>query len=140
MRKDKIEKGGIMKRRIVSLIMILTIPFVVASCDGNNDTGKDSTTVTPSASKYIPGNYEARAAGYGGDIMVTVELSENKIEAITAAGPDETQDIGTKAIDSLPTEMVDKQTAQVDVVTGATVTSNGIIDAASTAILDGTVK
>ena len=48
---------------------------------------------------------------------------------LAACGKTETPDIGGKAIAELPAEMIKGQTYEVDAISGATITSNGMKDA-----------
>lgn len=74
-------------------------------------------------------NAEARigeADGYGGRLRVEVLMDGAQIRSIRVAEHHETEGVGTKAIDALPDAMVRANTAEVDSVTGATVTSNAL--------------
>ena len=74
--------------------------------------------------------------GYGGkdSITVTVMLKDGKISNVTASGPNETQGIGSNAIEKMPALMVEKNSITVDGVTGATISSTGILQAAEAAL------
>ncbi len=61
-------------------------------------------------------------------------MSGGKIVDVKAEGANETQGIGTNAIDQLPGKIVEANSADVEVVSGATVTSNAIIEAVKSAI------
>ena len=54
---------------------------------------------------YTPGVYSATAQGFGGDVTVTVEVSENEIVSVEAVGEGETAGIGSNAIEMLPTKL-----------------------------------
>lgn len=116
-------------------------------------TGKSSTASTapaapapaaaappqaPEVSKgiYTAGSYTASARGFGGDVEVTVQVDENKILSVTAKGDSETAGIGTPALDKLPDAIVAANSADVDTIAGATVTSNAIISAVKSALED----
>ena len=75
--------------------------------------------------------------GFGGKdaITVTVTVTGDKITAVSAEGPKETDGIGSKAIAQLPGEMVAKNSINVDGVTGATFSSTGIRQAAERALI-----
>lgn len=93
-----------------------------------------SPSAPAGAGNYKPGTYEATARGYGGDVTVSLTVDATKITAATATGANETQDVGTKALDQVPKAMVDSGNADVDTVSGATVTSDAIIKAAKEAL------
>ena len=78
------------------------------------------------APPFIPGEYSSSSLGFGGMVTVTVTVDENAILAVTADGPDETDGIGSRAIDELPAALLEAGTNQVDGVSGATFTSTAI--------------
>lgn len=86
------------------------------------------------ASAMTAGTYSAAAKGFGGDVTVTVEVSDSAILAVTAEGASETAGIGTNALEMLPTAIVEKQTLKLDAVAGCTVTSNAVLAAAADAL------
>lgn len=83
---------------------------------------------------YKDGTYTGSAQGFGGDIKVKVTVSGQKITAIDiteASGEDEAYLSMAKDIIST---MLDKQTADVDTVSGATYSSTGIKNAVTQAL------
>ena len=83
------------------------------------------------------GSYTGVAQGLGGDVTVTITLdSKGVITEVLAEGPDETQGIGSVAIEEMPVEMVDANSVEVDGISGATVTSQAIIAAATSALAE----
>ena len=79
-------------------------------------------------------SYTATAKGFGGDVTVTLEITDGKLTAVTAVGANETSGIGSNAIDKMPDAMVKANSVDVDGVTGATFTSNAILEAAKEAL------
>lgn len=77
----------------------------------------------------------AVAAGFGGEVSVTVSVSGDKIVDISATGAGETPGIGSLAIDQLPALITDAQSIAIDGVTSATVTSDALLLAAKEALL-----
>ena len=75
------------------------------------------------------------AKGFGGDVTVTLTVENGVITAAKAEGADETPGVGTPALEQLPAAMVAGNTVNVDVVGGATFTSNGVIEAAKAALV-----
>ena len=83
---------------------------------------------------YTAGTYEATEYGMNGDVIVTAEFSESEILSVTVVGDKETKGIGDKAIETLSSLVVEKQSAEVDVVSGATVTSTAMLKALQSCI------
>ena len=74
-------------------------------------------------------SYTATAQGFGGEVSVTVVLNGSDIVDVKVVGDNETPGIGTNAIDQLPAAIVAADSADVDVVSGASITSGAILDA-----------
>ena len=84
---------------------------------------------------FVPGTYTGSAKGFGGDINVTVTVSENKIEDLQIEGDHETENIGSFAVAMLGEKIMEAQNPNVDALTGATVSSNAIIRALNSALV-----
>ncbi len=87
-----------------------------------------------SSSIYTPGVYEATAKGFGGDITVTMTFDEKSITQVDIKGDQETDGVGSRAVESLPAVILEKQSSEVDIVSGATNSSKAIIAAAKDCI------
>ena len=74
------------------------------------------------------------AKGFGGELTVTVTTDNGAITAVTVDSHNETPNIGTKAIDELPAKIVAANSADVDTVASATVTSKAIMAAVKNAL------
>lgn len=84
---------------------------------------------------FVPGTYEAQAPGYGGELKFSVTVSANAIEAIEFISGNETKTVGTVAIDEIPARVLAAQTLGVDTISGATVSSNGVLTAIERALV-----
>ena len=81
-----------------------------------------------------PMTYSASAKGFGGDVTVTLTMDGEKIVDVKAEGAGETAGIGSRAIEELPAAILEAQGANVEAVSGATVTSNAIKTAVQMAL------
>ena len=86
--------------------------------------------------KYTPGTYEASAAGFGGDIKIAVEVSEDAILGVSVLEHSETEGVGTNAIDQMPAAFVEANSADIDGVTGCTFSSNALKEAVAKALAE----
>ncbi|RBP46924.1 FMN-binding protein [Garciella nitratireducens] len=77
---------------------------------------------------------EGSAQGYGGEVTVTVVKNGDDIVSVEAVGENETEGVGSKAIEQLPKKIEEADSPDVDVISGATITSNAIIEAAKDAL------
>ncbi len=83
---------------------------------------------------FKAGTYKGTAKGRNGDVTVEVTLSEKKIEKVNVIKQDETKGVADAALTKVPKAIVDSQSLKVDIVSGATLTSNAIIKASEEAI------
>lgn len=86
------------------------------------------------AGQYTPGTYEASVNGMGGPVTVRMEFSEEEILSVEASGEQETKGLGDVAIEELKESILEAQSAEVDVVSGASVSSTAMISAAAECI------
>ena len=91
--------------------------------------------VFASADGYTPGTYEATAQGYG-ELKVTVTIDESGIADVAINGENETPTIGGAALDELKKQILDAQSAEIDGVAGATLTTNGVKEAVAAALAE----
>lgn len=116
-----------MKKKFLSVFLACAMALTFVAC-GNNENKNSNANNT-----FVAGTYEGTAKGFGGEIKATIKLSDSKIEEIVVVGDKETPTIGGVAIESMPQDMLAKQIANVDIVSGATVTSNAVIEAVTAA-------
>lgn len=81
------------------------------------------------------GTYEGTGKGLMGDIKVAVEVAGNAIVSVTVLEQNETPAIAAPALEQIPAAIVENQSLVVDVVAGATFTSNGILAATEAALV-----
>lgn len=80
------------------------------------------------------GVYAGTGAGKMGEIACEVTVEGGKITAVTVTEHSETPGLCDAALESVPAQIVEKQSLDVDLVSGATGTSQGILDAAKAAL------
>ena len=105
------------------------------------DNEKDAAAESEedSQGQYQDGTYQGEGTGFGGTIQVEVVVEQGAITAVNileASGEDTAYLDMAKAITD---SIVESQSAEVDTVSGATFSSNGILEAVSNA-LDKAVK
>ena len=84
--------------------------------------------------------YVGVGQGYGGDVEVEVVLDGNSIVTINVISQNETANLGDDAIDEMITKILENQSTDVDVQSGATVSSNAVIDAVNEALEEAGVS
>lgn len=102
--------------------------------DGStDDSEKGSTDGVAGTIPYKEGIYYGTSEGYLGDITVAVVLQNQTIKAILVTDESDDDVFFTRASDVLK-EIIKKQSLDVDVVSGATYSSNGLIGAVKAAL------
>ena len=120
------------KAQIKKSVSALAMAAVIAvSLFGYGCGAKPAST---SSDAGVSGDFTGTAKGFGGDISVTLTLTDGAITGCTAEGKDETQGVGSEAIAKMPGEIAESGSIAVDGVSGATVTSTAIKEAAAAAL------
>ena len=100
------------------------LAFSLAACSG---TPKNEE---PAAGQYKAGTYTASAQGNNGPVELEVTFTADAITSVVVKSQQETEAIASAPLTSIPQAIVDGQTLAVDVVSGATHTSEAILAAA----------
>lgn len=78
---------------------------------------------------FVPGTYTGKGTGFGGPVVLSVTFSKDKITNISLVSSKETEHVGTPAFDIMFNEIKGYTSTGVDVVSGATHTSNAVLAA-----------
>lgn len=97
-----------------------------------NPSGSASEQGTGGTLPYVDGIYYGTAEGYKGDIKVAVVIQDKTLKAILVTEKQDDEPFITNAMDVLK-NMMKKQSADVDTVSGATYSSKGLIGAVKAA-------
>ena len=120
------------KAQIKKSVSALAMAAVIAvSLFGYGCGAKSAST---SSDAGVSGDFTGTAKGFGGDISVTLTLTDGAITGCTAEGKDETQGVGSEAIAQMPGKIAESGSIAVDGVSGATATSTAIKEAAAAAL------
>ena len=122
------------KKVTAALLLLLSISF--AAC-GTKEPAAPETPETPSTigeGLFTPGTYEGTAKGYHGDITLTVTVDENNILEIKSEHT-ETEGLGDKAVATLTEAALEKASLSMDLVSGATYSSQGFLAALEAALV-----
>lgn len=120
------------KAQIKKSVSALAMAAVIAvSLFGYGCGAKSAST---SSDAGVSGDFTGTAKGFGGDVSVTLTLTDGAITGCTAEGKDETEGVGSQAIAKMPGAIAESGSIAVDGVSGATVTSTAIKEAAAAAL------
>ncbi|MDR0388616.1 MAG: FMN-binding protein [Spirochaetaceae bacterium] len=137
-------------KKIMFALLTMAVILLVAACAGTAPAASEntaplppaaSTPAAPAAQNELvieqnpgPGPYTGRGSGYHGAVEVTLDVRDRVLVSVSAEGHEETPGIGSIAIATLPEAMLKGNTIVVDALTGATFTSEGIMEAAAKAL------
>ena len=120
------------KAQIKKSVSALAMAAIIAvSLFGYGCGAKSAST---SSDAGVSGDFTATAKGFGGDVSVTLTLTDGAITGCTAEGKDETEGVGSQAIAKMPGAIAESGSIAVDGVSGATITSTAIKEAAAAAL------
>lgn len=83
---------------------------------------------------FKPGTYEVHALGHGGALPMKVAFSEKKIESIDIDTAGETEGLADVVFVRIPDKIIEGQTLNVDALSGASETSNAVLDGVAKAV------
>ena len=133
-----------MKKKLLALLLCAALLLAALAGCANAPAADEPTeapasetpTEAPAATEepaaegvYTPGVYTAAAAGRNGDVTVEVEFSADAIVSVSVREHTETAGIADPALERIPAAIVDGQTLAVATVSGATMTSEAILNA-----------
>ncbi len=132
-------------RRCAAMVLGSVMTVSLAGCSGSPASSPSTEAPTTSAAPettqaaeeagiYTPGTYQGSSKGFGGQVTVSITVDASAITKVTSEGPDETENIGGAALEELDKQVLEKQSADIDGVSGATVTSNGYKEALALAM------
>ncbi|NLC96566.1 MAG: flavocytochrome c [Erysipelotrichaceae bacterium] len=111
-------------KKILSILLSMMMVLTLSACN----------TTSSTSGKFTAGTYTGVASGRNGDITVEVTLSTEKIEKIEVVSHEETAGIAEPALEKIPAEIVEHQSLKVDIASGATITSEALIEAVKDAL------
>jgi uncharacterized protein with FMN-binding domain len=105
----------------------------------SNSTVTNSSDISKSEQKkYKDGTYTGVGQGKSPDLRVAVTIKDDKITNVEIVSNNETN--GKEALSTIPRKIVDTQSTDVDVVSGATMTSKGIMEAVNDALIQAEIN
>lgn len=114
-------------------------PQTTSSASGNVDPGVSAESATTSCSGLVDGTYQGQSVSTRyGDVQVQIVVENGTITAADAITyPSENsrdQQINSDAIPKLTSETLSAQSAQIDMISGATSTSRGYLESLQSAL------
>lgn len=133
---------SLLKLVISSLIIwgVMVLVFSDKISIPNTNPKDEETTTLPADAVFKDGTYQGVGSGLNGDITLEVTIVDGKISTIKVLDHAETEDISDPAFDQIPAAIIAGNSIEVDAVSGATYTSQGIVEAVKNALLESIEK
>ena len=125
---NKISRKGFLKIAAAAAMSGVTAG-ALAAC---NAAGSSSAAPAASgaAGTYIPGTYEGTAEGISSTVKVTMTFSDSAVTDVVVDTSGETASYGAAAADQLREQLMAAGSAEIDGVSGSTITSDAVMKAA----------
>ena len=121
------------KKIAAALIMVMAVSL--GACAAPETTEPNEGNETPvEESVFTPGTYEGSAKGFHGEVKLTVTVNESEITEIVADHT-ETEGLGDNAIDEMITSALEKDSLALDMMSGATYSSEAFLAALEMALV-----
>ena len=124
---NKISRKGFIKIAAAAAMSGVTAG-ALAACNAASDSASASTS--GAAGQYIPGTYEGTAEGISSTVKVTMTFSDSAVTDVVVDTSGETASFGAAAADELREQLLAAGSAEIDGVSGSTITSNAVMKAA----------
>ena len=124
---NKISRKGFIKIAAAAAMSGVTAG-ALAAC--NAASGSASASTSGAAGQYIPGTYEGTAEGISSTVKVTMTFSDSAVTDVVVATSGETASFGAAAADELREQLMAAGSAEIDGVSGSTITSDAVMKAA----------
>ena len=121
---NKISRKGFIKIAAAATMSGVTAG-ALAACNSAS-----SSTASGAAGQYIPGTYEGTAEGISSTVKVTMTFSDSAVTDVVVDTSGETASFGAAAADELREQLMAAGSAEIDGVSGSTITSDAVMKAA----------
>ena len=141
-RKETMKKVRTLTALLLTVLLLSACLFGCAAQPAAEEPGESAAPAetapveTPAEEEqplFTPGVYTGTAAGNNGDLSVVVTFSEDKIESVELGEHHETYYMIPTPAEKIPAAIVERQSLDVDLVSGATMSSRAIVNAVADA-------
>jgi len=138
---EKIVTKAVVKEATITKTPVITTPVTTAPVPKATATVAPTAEITPTTAlgQYKDGTYQGSGTGFRrGTTTVTVEVSGGKITNISVDSYQDDRPYFSRAFPTVSENIISSQSTQVDGVSGATFSSNGIMEAVADALSTAT--
>ena len=111
------------------ILAILIVALLLVGCGSSNGNNDNTSGITD-------GTYTSTVKGFSGDVNVETVITDGKISSVTVTDHGDTADIAGPAFEELTAAIVAEQSIAIDTVSGATVSSEALLEAVGDAITE----
>ena len=122
---NKISRKGFIKIAAAAAMSGVTAG-ALAACN----SASSSASTSGAAGQYTPGTYEGTAEGISSTVKVTMTFSDSAVTDVVVDTSGETASFGAAAADELREQLLSAGSAEIDGVSGSTITSDAVMKAA----------
>ena len=122
---NKISRKGFIKIAAAAAMSGVTAG-ALAACN----SASSSASTSGAAGQYTPGTYEGTAEGISSTVKVTMTFSDSAVTDVVVDTSGETASFGAAAADELREQLLAAGSAEIDGVSGSTITSDAVMKAA----------
>ena len=112
------------------LLVIFIVTLLLVGCSTGNSGNNGNTA------EVKDGTYTSTVQGFKGDIVVETTFADGKITDVTVVSHEDTEDIAGPAFEELSETIVAEQSIGVDTVSGATYSTEALLEAVGDAITE----
>ncbi|MCR3921444.1 MAG: FAD-dependent oxidoreductase [Firmicutes bacterium] len=117
-------------KRVLVLVLIFILVLSLIGCSNEENQGGEQPEIS-----FTPGTLTGKGVGFNGEIVLDVTFSEDAITDIELISSNETAHVSTPAFDIMFDYIKSHTSTGIDLVSGATLTSNAILRAVEDAAL-----
>ena len=119
-------------KNLLAAVFFVLCGFSLTACGSSGSSEPTTKAETPTAVKTE--TLTGQAKGYGGQVKAVLTVEDGKITVCKLEGTLETPEIGGKALEELQKQVVAVNGYEIDGVSGATLTSKGVMGAVADAL------
>ena len=128
---EKISRKGFLKIAAAAAMSGVTAGALAACESASQAASGAASAASPAAGAvYIPGTYEGTAEGISSTVKVTMTFSETAVTDVVVDTSGETASYGAAAAEELQKQLLEAGSAEIDGVSGSTITSDAVMKAA----------
>ena len=129
-KKESVPMNKISRKGFIKIAAAAAMSGVTAGALAACNAASSSASTSGAAGQYIPGTYEGTAEGISSTVKVTMTFSDSAVTDVVVDTSGETASFGAAAADELREQLLAAGSAEIDGVSGSTITSDAVMKAA----------